>query len=362
MIGLLDYDWCVSNKTSVLIPNIEIMKLASYYKTEENTFCRLLSLEEDVNELNNYDKIFFFSEIAENPKLPSNFLRASNVVYGGTAFTKGEYIPFKEELIDYTLARPIIYKEFLKTKYIEGTKAKVISHVLDDSYYRMHAGDKILPIPPIQLNKRLYLFDREIFSTDWENVFKKISARKPSSIIAIHPIICKTLTQFFSLRNYPKFSRTNSIILDLDVPTEDIYYLLKQYKKLFLADISFSSNVFLQIGGDLKVNNSYYVDMIYKLNLLYSFWSKGIPIKIKFKKPSIGVHNPLYNLSCAIESWCDLSRERNQEKTLDNKIIKKTKKTSEMEEKELLLKFYPSAKRLFNQSFKQLFYEGRWNL
>ena len=28
MIGLLDYDWCVSNKTSVLIPNIEIMKLA----------------------------------------------------------------------------------------------------------------------------------------------------------------------------------------------------------------------------------------------------------------------------------------------------------------------------------------------
>lgn len=362
MIGLLDYDLYTSTSSSSIVPNIEIMKLANYYKTEKNTFCRLLSLEEDISELNNYDKIFFFSEITENPKVPSNFLRASNVIYGGTAFTKGLYIPFKEELIDYTIARPIIYKEFLKTKYIEGIKAKIISHVLDDSYYRMHAGDKILPVPPIQLNKRLYLFDRDIFLADWENTFKKIISRKPSSIITIHPLTCKTLTQFFTLRSYPKFSRTNSIILDLDIPTEDIYYLLKQYKKLFLADISFSSNVFLQIGGDLKVNNSYYTDMIYKLNLLYSFWSKGIPIKMKFKKPNIGFYNPLYNLSCAIESWTDLSRERNQEKTLDNKIIKKTKRTLPMEEKELLLKFYPIAKRLFNQSFKQLSHEGRWNL
>ena len=38
MIGLLDYDWCVSNKNSVLIPNIEIMKLATYYKTEKISY------------------------------------------------------------------------------------------------------------------------------------------------------------------------------------------------------------------------------------------------------------------------------------------------------------------------------------
>ena len=41
MIGLLDYDWLQSKKTSVLIPNLEIMKLATYYKVEENHFSHI---------------------------------------------------------------------------------------------------------------------------------------------------------------------------------------------------------------------------------------------------------------------------------------------------------------------------------
>ena len=90
MIGLLDYDWCVSNKISVLIPNIEIMKLATYYKTEKNQFCRLLTLEDQ--ELSSCDKIYFFSEINKNPQIPEHYSRANNIIYGGTAFTNGIYI------------------------------------------------------------------------------------------------------------------------------------------------------------------------------------------------------------------------------------------------------------------------------
>ena len=85
MIGLLDLDWELSTSSSRLVPNIEIMKLATYYKVEENQFCRLLSLDEQ--ELTNYDKIYCFSENGENSILPENYLRAKNVIYGGTAFT-----------------------------------------------------------------------------------------------------------------------------------------------------------------------------------------------------------------------------------------------------------------------------------
>jgi hypothetical protein len=64
MIGLVDYDFQSAPIIHMHPPNIEIMKLATYYRTEENLFCRIIGLEE--TELTNYDKIYFFSE-SEKP-------------------------------------------------------------------------------------------------------------------------------------------------------------------------------------------------------------------------------------------------------------------------------------------------------
>ena len=58
MIGLVDYDISNFSSSKFIIPNLEIMKLATYYKTEENRFCRLLSLDEE--DLSGYEKIYFF--------------------------------------------------------------------------------------------------------------------------------------------------------------------------------------------------------------------------------------------------------------------------------------------------------------
>lgn len=360
MIGLLDYDFCTSKKTSVLIPNLEIMKLATYYKIEENHFCRLLTLDEQ--ELSSYDKIYFFSELNKNPVVPENFLRQTNVIYGGTAFTNGKYIPFKNEIIDYTIPKPFIYKEFLKQKYTEGVKAKVISHVLDDTYYRNYAGTKRLPIPPILPKKRVYLYDKDFFYEDWENTLNQISIHSPASIVRIHPIVCNNLTDYFTLRTYPKFARSNAVILNLNIPLEEVYYMLKKYTNQFLADITQSSNVYLTIGGSLPTQAQYFRDFIYKLNLLYSFWSKGIMIKIKFEEPNLGFQNPLTQLSTLISSIFDISVKRKWNYTIDDKINIKTKNNLYLEEKKLLLKFYPSAKDLFNQSFQHLKTIGRWRI
>jgi len=40
-------------------------------------------------------------------------LRAQNIVFGGTGFTK-EYVPFENEIIDFTIPKPTIYKDILK--------------------------------------------------------------------------------------------------------------------------------------------------------------------------------------------------------------------------------------------------------
>ena len=358
MIGLLDYDLCSSSSVRNILPNLEIMKLATYYKTEENRFCRLLSLKEE--DLSGYEKIYFFSELHPRPNIPDNYLRQSNVIYGGTSFTNGIYKPFENEIIDYTIPRVNIYKEYLKTRYDDGVKAKVISKVLDNSYYRCYAAER-LPIPPIMPNKQLILYDRDFFYTDWLNIMDEICARKPSSILRVHPIICKKLSQFFAVRHFTKLKRTTSVILDLNSPLDEVYYMINKYKNQLKADITISSRVYIKIGGNYPTNFQYFKDLIYKLNLLYCFWSCDIPMKLKYDQPFIGFNNPLHNLSKKIEGWADLERKYNWEVTINDRITTK-QKSPYIGERDLLLKFYPSAKDLFSQTYSYVSKGGRWRI
>lgn len=357
MIGLLDYDYEISKKISTLIPNLEIMKLATYYKTEKNQFCRLLSLNE--TDLTPYEKIYFFSESHYQPEIPEAFLRAPQVIYGGTAFTKGIYRPFENQIIDFTLPRPTIYKESLKQKYEDGIKAKVISQTLDNTYYRCYAEEK-LPIPPIMPNKRVILYDREFFYPDWRETLDEIVRRKPASIIRIHPIICHKLSEFFEVRSYPKLKRGNDFILDLNIPLDEVYYMIDKYKNYFMADIVKTSHVYLKLGGTYPTDMQYFQDMIYKLNLLYCFWSCGILVKIKYEPPFIGYNNPLHNLSEKIGKWTDINRGYNVIRSINERISQKKGRTVWEDERDSLLKFHPTAKDLFNRSFNTIIQGGRW--
>ncbi len=360
MIGLIDLDFYSSTATDCLIPNVDIMKLATYYRIEKNTFCRLISLFE--TELEGYDKIYCFSESEEPIKVPEQFLRAQNIVFGGTGFTK-EYIPFENEIIDFTIPKPTIYKDILKQKYNDGIKSKVINHVLDDTYYRMFAGNKILPIPPIMKGKRIFLFDKELFKDGWEEQLNKIARRKPSSIIPIHPIRCKKIKQYFSIRESSIITRNAEVILDLNIPLDEIHYMLKNYTNRFLADLVPSSRVYITLGGDFRYNKQYIDDYVYKLNLLYSFWSKGIPMKIKYITPSIGFNDPIVELSQLTAKWSRQSGMKG-ERTLNDRlpISKTTKPTKQRIEKNLLLEQHPNARELFNQDYNKLKTEGRWRV
>ena len=124
---------------------------------------------------------------------------------------------------------------------------------------------------------------------------------------------------------------SNEIILDLPIPLEELNVLFKRYEKKFLADISQSSAVYIPLGGTLKSNELYYKDFIYKMNLLYSFWSKGIYLKIKYINPSKGTYNPLNRLSQKVENWANLSTPVKKKNTLMERLKKEEKE--EYEEK-----------------------------
>lgn len=361
MIGLVDFDLQSCKRLNNLPPpNLEIMKLATYYKIEENKFCRLVSLDED--ELTNYESIYFFSEQESQPTIPENFLRATNVIYGGSAFTNNQYIPFENDIIDYTIPRPAVYKEFLQQRYNDGVKADTISHILDDSYYRMYIGENKLPIPPIFPKKRVFIYDNNIFYPDWKNIMGEISERKPGGIYCIHPIRCKTMSQYIDVRTFPKLSRTNQIIFALDVPSDEIYYLLKKYKNMFLADITKTSNVFIPVGGSWPTKIQYFKNLIYKINLLYSFWSCGIMIKVKYEQPKVGYYDPMPHLHKLIESWSN--NDTKDMKSINDKLIRKDKKNIPIEKQELqqLIEFNRGSATLFDQTLQTIKKGGLWRI
>ena len=208
-----------------------------------------------------------------------------------------------------------------------------------------------MPPPLIQKKKKIYLYDREFFYPDWKETLLTLSDKSPANIIRIHPITCTTLTQYFDIRNIPKFSRGNEIILDLKIPLSELPVLFSKYEKKFLADINWSSNIYLPLGRTRNGKNIYYQDLDYTLNLLYSYWVKGLTLKIKYIPPNVGTYNPIVELSKLIEKWSNLSTEAKKRTTLISRI---KKGSIEEEQYNDFIAYLPEAKDLFNQTFEEL--------
>ena len=359
MIGLIDLQLQSWDKPQLCPPNLEIMKLASYYRYEENKFCRLIDLKE--TEFSGYEYIYIFSESKDYITVPDALKRASNVIYGGTAFTNGIYIPFENKLIDYTLARTGIYSNFLKDKYMNGTKKIEIDRLLDNSYYRWHAGTEVLPLPAIKKRHRIYVYDRDFFQEGWRDIIDKMIDRNPSSINFIHPAHYKKISDFLEVRENSLIAKGNDAYIDLDIPLKETPILMKHYKNRLLAVIVPSSQVYLSLGGSFHYQSDYFKDIIYKLNLLYVFWSCGIPLKIKYEEPTLGCYNPITDISKLIATWTQ--GETCNYKNIIERIPKDKKLTEVRPEREQIRKIldrYPSFETLFRQTTETVKKGGLW--
>lgn len=356
MVGLIDLDFITAPNDKLPFPNLEIMKLASYYTTELNQFNRLITLND--TDFSNYDVVYCFSE-NPLPIVPPQFKSISNIVYGGTGFTNGNYVPFENELIEYSLPRTTPYKNILKEKFQYGLKTQQIERFLDNTYYRHYANDKKLPLPRIMARKLVILYDVKFFYTDWRELLEISAERKASSVVRIHPVICHKLSDFFDLRSYPIFSANNDIILDLNIPLDECNYMLNKYTNKFLGTILNSSHIYLPLGGSYKTNMLYFRDLIYKLHLLYCFWSRNIPIKLKYIVPKQGFFNPCEHLEQKIAQWSHTNRKH---LVLKERIILKTKRSTEQDELEFILKYFPKEHRLFEQSYEKVRQGGYWRI
>ena len=346
MIGILDYDF-VSFAIGRRLPppSLEAMKVATYLKKYEKKNYRLLT---SIDQILNCEKTYFFSnQLVE--EIPAEVFFYDNVEFYGEYMS--DVLP---TLVQHMPPDVSLYKDEIQKRVADGkiTAAKALSF-LESTYYQAKIEDKIIPVPPMLPKKKIYLYDKDFLRYDdcWE-ILDKIIERKPSSIYMTEMIQCRTIKQFLFLREeYEKVSRANKIALDYFVPLHQLEVYFGKYKMKLLGEITTNSNVYIYLGkcyGAQAYNNTFYVkNILYCLNLLFSYYSRNIPIMAEIHYPKFEEDNPYLEIYKAIKSWAN-----NEDWDLE---LQTSFRTKAMKEKlEQLLEKHPIMKPFFSYSKNKL--------
>ena len=171
----------------------------------------------------------------------------------------------------------------------------------------------------------------------------------------------KKISDFLEVRENALVAKNYNSFLDLNIPLKETPILMKHYKNRLLAVINPSSQVYITLGGSLHYQSDYFKDIIYKLNLLYVFWSCNIPLKIKYEEPTLGCYNPIPDISKLISTWSQ--GETCNYKSIIDRIPKDKKLTDirpEREQLRVILDRYPSSETLFRQTTETAKKGGFW--
>ena len=299
MIGIVDYDFVFAEKGSNL-PSLGAMKMATFLQKEQPQL--LLSL----NQVPLCEKVYFFSEMPLD-SFPLEIITAENLVAYGAVFS--EEFP---RLAHHMMPDTRLYRKYIQQEVAaERMSVSKGLDILDSTYYLAKVNDELLPIPAAPARKKFYLYDKDFLSySDCWTIFDSIMKKRPSTIYSVEPLLCHTMKQFLFLREeYEKVSRSNKIILDYYVPLHQFDAYFSKYKLKLLGEITKESNVCVYIGkpyGAQAFGEVFYIrNMVYCLNLLFSYYSRNIPIKVEIYEPPLGYQNPFEELYIGIREWAN---------------------------------------------------------
>ena len=299
MIGFIDYELLLS-KRGLPPPSLAAMKMAAYLKSKENVQIIVLN---NLETIDNFEKVYFFSDLVID-KLPKEIFQYPNVEMYGLHLSP---IPLlAEHMIPDTTIYNNIVQERVNDKHTSTNRAL---QFLDSIYYKCYdENGKRLPLPPSDKRKRFYIYDNDFLEipNSW-SILEEITERQPSGIYMTQPIQCHTVKQFFTLReDYEKVSRNNKVILDYFVPLHHFETYFGKYKLKLLGEITKTADVCVYLGknyGNNTYSETFYIkNIFYCLNLIYSYYSRNIPIKAEIYYP-VDCTNPFEDVYNAIRLW-----------------------------------------------------------
>lgn len=196
-IGLLDQD--ALSSPSTFLPNLEIMKLSTYYKKNKNYVSFIL----DPNKIERYNKVVLRKDINDGEYLSELFLE-DKCEYGGLAFTNGIYVPLEEE-IENSIPDISIYSSYFKRILIGKKKYEDLQRkLLKSSFIRLSSNGKTCNLDSskgfigegARIENTIYIYDIGIFNI--ENASEAISdivLGKKQKAKIVHPQYCNNFSE-----------------------------------------------------------------------------------------------------------------------------------------------------------------------
>lgn len=304
MVGIVDYDFITDSHSGIPTPSLVAMKIAAYYKQYvPKEQCKILT---DISQMMNCNELYFLSnQLIED--IPDEVFMYDDVKF------YGKFLPDDiPELIHHQQPLVSIYNDIVQARLTEnkiGT-AKALAF-LDAIYYQAKVNGKFIPVPAMAPKSKVFLYDKDLLANNdcWE-ILDKIITKRPSSIKFIEPIQCHTVSQFFYLREeYEKVSRANKIILDYFVPQSHFDKYFGKYKLKLLGEITKNSEISIYLGKNYNVDSytsTFYVrNIAYCLNLLFSYYSRNIPVMAEIYYPPIKELNSYIEIYKVIRRWAN---------------------------------------------------------
>lgn len=351
MIGIMDYDFTCAEKKAA-VPSLGAMKLYTYLQKE-----RPQLITTDV-QMGLCEKGYFFSNKPFD-EIPYTYLTMDNITAFGKYFEEPQ-----ERIINHMIPNTDLYKKYIQTSIAvnEMTVDRGLD-ILDSTYYQAYVDGEKIPIPPSRSRKKFYIYDKDFLAYPdcWEILDEAIT-HKPTSIYMVEPIQCHTAKQFFFLREeYEKVARSNKIVLDYYVPYHDLDLYFGKYKLKLLGEITTNSDVCIYLGknyGAQAYKETFYTkNLFYNLNLLFSYYSRNIPVRaVEYQDAPMDAVNPYPKLYEALATWSRTS--------WDVKIERSLGRTKEGKEQlNMLLEKHPVFKGFMGKSKNDLkLTRGPWPL
>lgn len=246
-IGLIDWDLltCSSGR----IPNLDLMKLSTYYKKNREITKLLI----DFNNMNLYNKIYLKQDFSY--KYPSDLLVNRNLIFEGMKFSNNIYTSSLSEEIhnsnpDYNLYDNILNRKLIKFKSEEEDNFK---NFLNSNLVRLSFNNKDCNIKnKIDSNRgNIKIYDyNALHLNDIEEVLDSFTENSGKKIQFVYPQKVDN-DEFKKWIKKPYILAKNTFIINEFLDNKSIVKLKEELKS-----VEVHPNIFLLCGRNLYEDSS----------------------------------------------------------------------------------------------------------
>lgn len=218
-IGLYDVNKSSYRKMRYEFPEIDLMKVYSYYKKNKNN---VIDLVQDFHEYKNYDLFYCFNN--RRHVVSKDLLKLQNdpnVHLIGTCFYGDVWIPMDDE-IEHCEPDITSYSNFLRTHIINDTLAPWTAGLFSNYYYlRYFYPDWHWKLIPEKIkDKKIVLYDFDLTSNKgWQELCLRLKRESGKNFVCRHEVIVRSIEDL-------KFIKEN-----------EIYKTSTKYPTKFIIDI-----------------------------------------------------------------------------------------------------------------------------